>query len=111
METPSSPTIFTPALLERLRSWEGRAEVAEDVVSIASARGLAATLGHADGGPDAGAELAPLWHWLFFAPRVPQQELGVDGHPLVGGFMPPVPLPRRMWAGGRIRIRIRRWMR
>jgi len=42
----------------------------------------------------------PLWHWLYFLPARPQSEIGPDGHPHRGGFLPPVPLPRRMWAGG-----------
>ncbi|MES2976115.1 MAG: MaoC family dehydratase N-terminal domain-containing protein [Pseudomonadota bacterium] len=99
----TEPTLFTQELLERLRGWEGRSEAAHDLISVSSAQGMAATLGLAGPGPDAGAELPPLWHWLFFAPRAPRQELGADGHPRVGGFLPPVPLPRRMWAGGRIR--------
>ena len=41
-------------------------------------------------------------HWLYFLPRAPQSGLGPDGHALRGGFLPPVPLPRRMWAGGRL---------
>ncbi|RYY75790.1 MAG: acyl-CoA dehydrogenase, partial [Comamonadaceae bacterium] len=49
-----------------------------------------------------GAELPPLWHWLYFLPRHRQSELGADGHAKLGGFLPPVPLPRRMWAGGRL---------
>jgi 3-methylfumaryl-CoA hydratase len=45
----------------------------------------------------------PLWHWLYFLPHARQSEIGPDGHPRRGGFLPPVPLPRRMWAGGRLR--------
>ena len=44
----------------------------------------------------------PLWHWLYFLPVSPMSEVGPDGHPKRGGFLPPVPLPRRMWAGGRL---------
>ncbi|MBA3771592.1 MAG: MaoC family dehydratase N-terminal domain-containing protein [Ramlibacter sp.] len=50
----------------------------------------------------AAAELPPLWHWLYFLPSARQSELGADGHPQRGGFLPPVPLPRRMWAGGQL---------
>jgi 3-methylfumaryl-CoA hydratase len=46
--------------------------------------------------------LPPLWHWAYFWTAAPQSELGPDGHPARGGFLPPVPLPRRMWAGGRL---------
>ena len=45
--------------------------------------------------------LPPLWHWLYFLPWAPRRELGADGHPGRGGFLPPVDLPRRMFAGGR----------
>jgi 3-methylfumaryl-CoA hydratase len=51
--------------------------------------------------PRPGDPLPPLWHWLYFLPLHRQSELGPDGHAKRGGFLPPVPLPRRMWAGGR----------
>src|SRR6185295_14759388 len=46
--------------------------------------------------------LPPLWHWIYFTPKTPAREIGADGHPRRGGFLPPVSLPRRMWAGGRL---------
>ena len=49
--------------------------------------------------PPAGTPLPPLWHWLYFLPLHRQSEIGPDGHAKRGGFLPPVPLPRRMWAG------------
>ena len=60
-----------------------------------------------DGAPEgpalgAGDALPPLWHWLYFLEARPAPELGPDGHAARGGFLPPVPLPRRMWAGGRV---------
>ena len=61
---------------------------------------MAATMGVAV--PQEGAPLPPGWHWTWFNEAKPAGELGRDGHPKLGGFMPPVPLPRRMWAGGRI---------
>ena len=51
----------------------------------------------------AGDALPPGWQWLFFNPVAPRGELGVDGHPKRGGFLPPIELPRRMWAGSRLR--------
>ena len=48
-----------------------------------------------------GDELPPLWHWLYFLDSEKISRLGRDGHPEKGGFLPPVTLPRRMWAGGR----------
>jgi 3-methylfumaryl-CoA hydratase len=49
--------------------------------------------------------ILPLWHWLYFLPSHRQSEIGADGHAKRGGFLPPVPLPRRMWAGGRFEFR------
>jgi 3-methylfumaryl-CoA hydratase len=84
----------------QLQDWIGRTETTEDVVTPAPVRMLRATL---DLPPDdVPAELAPLWHWLFFLPLARQSQLGADGHPRRGGFLPPVPLPRRMWAGGQM---------
>ena len=88
---------------EGFESWVGRVEEAGDTVTPGQAQSLAATL---DLGPDAtvaaGDPLPPLWHWLAFLPKAPMTELGPDGHPRRGGFLPPVPLERRMWAGGRL---------
>ena len=88
--------------LERLREWIGRTEEATDLVSAAPLRGLAALLDRAGPEPAAGAEVPPGGHWLYFLPAAPQAEIGPDGHPLRGGFLPPVALPRRMWAGSRL---------
>lgn len=100
-DTPS-PIRIDPQLLAQLRSWEGRSETQRDQIAAAPIRGLSATLDRRDYSPAAGDELPPLWHWLYFLPQAPQQNLGEDGHPRKGGFLPPVPLPRRMWAGGRL---------
>jgi 3-methylfumaryl-CoA hydratase len=83
-------------------AWVGRTETVEDLVSPAPVRLMRATLDHAPG--DAGDVLPPLWHWLYFLPGERQSNIGVDGHPRRGGFLPPVTLPRRMWAGGRLRF-------
>jgi 3-methylfumaryl-CoA hydratase len=90
---------ITPDLVAHLRSWEGRTESLHERLAPAPAQGLAALLDRDDGTP---TELPPLWHWLYFLPRARQGDLGADGHPRLGGFLPPVPLPRRMWAGGRL---------
>ena len=84
-----------------LRSWIGRQEVVHDRVSRFPVAALSATLDREDAAPAAGDALPPLWHWLYFLPTARQSVLGDDGHPARGGFLPPVPLPRRMWAGGR----------
>ena len=81
-----------------LTAWEGRTESAADVVAPTPARALAATLDVS--APE--SVLSPLWHWLYFLPLAPASEIGPDGHPRRGGFLPPTTLPRRMWAGGRL---------
>jgi 3-methylfumaryl-CoA hydratase len=86
-----------------LKTWEGRSEERHDVVAAAPVHGLAAMLDLACEARSSDGVLPALWHWLYFLPRTPQSELGADGHPKLGGFLPPVPLPRRMWAGGRLR--------
>ncbi len=90
------------ATLAHLQTWQGQSEVLEDLVTPAPLRALSATLDRDDPLPQAGTELPPLWHWLFFLPHHRQSEIGPDGHAKRGGFLPPVPLPRRMWAGGRL---------
>jgi 3-methylfumaryl-CoA hydratase len=88
-----------------LRAWIGRRETVHDVARVAPALGLAATLDRPDliaRLPTPGAVLPPAWHWLYFLPTALQSTLGPDGHPTRGGFLPPVTLPRRMWAGSRL---------
>jgi 3-methylfumaryl-CoA hydratase len=63
---------------------------------------LAATLDRRDPEPAVGDAIPPGWHWLYFLETTPASELGPDGHKKRGGFLPPVTLPRRMWAGGRL---------
>ncbi|MSQ51741.1 MAG: acyl-CoA dehydrogenase [Betaproteobacteria bacterium] len=82
-----------------LQDWIGRSETLEDAVTAAPFSALSATLDRDPGRPAVGTELPPLWHWLYFLPMHRQSEIGPDGHAKRGGFMPPVTLPRRMWAG------------
>ncbi|MGA1826797.1 FAS1-like dehydratase domain-containing protein [Microbacterium sp.] len=81
-------------------AWVGASEVASDTADRSSTAGLSALLDYPTG--HAGDRLFPLGHWLHFRPTERQSGLGEDGHPALGGFLPPVPLPRRMWAGSRI---------
>ena len=87
----------------RLQDWVGRTEAREDVVAAGRVKGLAATL-DLDQAPRTGEPLPPGWHWMFFntASAALARDIGADGHPKRGGFLPDVPLPRRMWAGGRL---------
>lgn len=88
--------------IDHLRSWIDRTESVHDVASVVPLRALSATLDRDDGATDLGTEIPPCWHWLYFLPLHRQSELGSDGHARRGGFLPPVPLPRRMWAGSRL---------
>ena len=91
------------AALAHLQSWQGKSETTPDTATAAPVRALSATLDRDDPAPVPGTPVPPLWHWLYFLPHARQSEIGPDGHPKRGGFLPPVPLPRRMWAGGRLR--------
>ncbi len=90
--------------LEFLKSWEGKQEVLEDDITLFPARALAAALDH-DVLPEKGDNLPTFWEWLYFLPTPRGAMTGADGHPAKGGFLPPVPLPRRMWAAGEAKIR------
>ncbi|MFZ1431301.1 MAG: MaoC family dehydratase N-terminal domain-containing protein [Geminicoccaceae bacterium] len=85
-----------------LRQWIGIPKDDRDVLAVRHARLMAATLDLAPSALYPGAPLPPLWHWLYFLDGLPPRELGRDGHPARGGFLPPVPLANRMWAGGRV---------
>ena len=88
--------------LQHLREWIGRVERRTDAVAVTPIAAMSATLDRDDAEPLPGDDVPNLWHWLNFTPRTPQSDIGVDGHAKLGGFLPPVPLPRRMWAGGRL---------
>ena len=82
-----------------LQDWIGHTEVVNDIATATPYAALSATLDYADTArPAPGTSLPYLWHWLYFLPIYAQSEIGEDGHAKRGGFMPPVPLPRRMWA-------------
>jgi 3-methylfumaryl-CoA hydratase len=87
--------------IDRLRGWIGKTESRSDRVTLTPIAALSSTLDRDDPFPKEGDPLPPLWHWLYFLPIHRQSELGPEGHAKRGGFIPPVPLPRRMFAGGR----------
>jgi len=88
--------------IDTLKQWVGKTETLHDQVTSAPLQALAATLDRDDPPPQPGGEVAPCWQWLYFLPLHPLSRIGPDGHPKRGGFLPPVPLPRRMWAGSRL---------
>lgn len=90
------------AAIRHLEQWIGRTETLHDLICAAPLRGLSATLDRDDEAPAEGDAVPPLGHWLYFLPQALQSQIGPDGHPKRGGFLPPVLLPRRMWAGGRL---------
>ncbi len=90
--------------LEQLKQWIGQRESAVDYVTIPAVHRLAATLDRDDPMPKFGDTLPVGWHSILFPRVVRQSQIGADGHPQRGDFLPPVPLPRRMFAGKRITI-------
>lgn len=88
--------------MEALESWVGRSESGEERLDPGRAEALRTTLESLDPPLAEGAALPELWHWIYFWNSAPLSELGPDGHAARGGFLPPVPLPRRMWAGSRV---------
>ena len=82
-----------------LTDWVGRSERVSDTATPTPYAALSATFDREAERPVPGTSLPPLWHWLYFLPLYRQSEIGADGHAKRGGFLPPVPLPRRMWAG------------
>lgn len=87
-----------------LQDWVGNTEEIEDRIYPTPVRALAQTLDYADMELNAGDVLPALWYWLYFLPLVPMSGIGPDGHPKRGGFLPPVALERRMWAGSTIKF-------
>jgi len=85
-----------------IKAWVGRREEGLDWISPNRVAIWNATLDRDDPFPQAGDPVPPGFHWTLFPPLTRQSQLGPDGHPRRGGFLPPVTLPRRMWAGGRL---------
>ena len=88
--------------IDHLRQWIGRSQEATDTVTAQLVKGLRATLFQEVGEPKKGDAAPFTVHWCLAQPVFPMSMLGPDGHPTRGGFLPPVPLPRRMWDGGEI---------
>ncbi|ACA95996.1 MULTISPECIES: FAS1-like dehydratase domain-containing protein [Burkholderia] len=88
--------------IAHLQQWTGRTEQVHDQVTVVPMNALGALLDRDDPPAAPGDDLPPLWHWLYFLPVPRQSMIGLDGHPKRGGFLPPVDLPRRMWAGSQL---------
>lgn len=88
----------------RFEDWIGRAESRTDIITTVPIQALSATLDRDDPTPRSGDPLPLLWHWLFFLPLTRSSALGEDGHERLGSFLPPVSLPRRMYAGGQVDV-------
>ena len=89
---------------EILSQWVGNREEKKDRIDAKPANFLKATLNHEGAIYKEGDNLPPVWHWMYFLDAAPMNRLGRDGHPALGNFLPPVALPRRMWAGGHLRF-------
>lgn len=87
-----------------ISEWVGRTETVHDTLAPAQALAVAAMFDDPNLTAQVGDAIPALWQWFYFLPRAPQSRLGDDGHPEKGGFMPPISLPRRMFAGARVRI-------
>jgi 3-methylfumaryl-CoA hydratase len=92
------------AAMPELRTWIGRRQVVDDEIALTTVRRIAAMLDQDPAGFVSGTELPPHWFSMFFHNNAMQRDIGPDGHPNKGIFLPPIPLPRRMGAGRRVRI-------
>jgi 3-methylfumaryl-CoA hydratase len=90
--------------IDSLQTWVGNTETHTDQITPVPVAALSAALDRNDPFPRPGDPLPPFWHRLYFLTICRQSELGPDGHTRRGGFLPPVPLPRRMFAGGRMQF-------
>ncbi len=86
----------------QLSDWIGRQERTTDFINPSHVRKIASALEAA--APESGEALPPLWQWALFVEPAPLDELGEDGHPRRGGFLPPAENRNRMWAGGRLQF-------
>ena len=85
---------------KKLLEWINKTTEAEDTIRLQPANFMEATLNKPPKLKE-GDNLPPLWHWVYFLEAKPESDLGRDAHPKKGDFLPPIQLPRRMWAGGR----------
>lgn len=87
-----------------ITEWVGKTEVVHDSLSVTQAQAAAVMFDARNVTLSERSALSSLWQWFYFLPRAPQSLLDIDGHPVRGGFLPPVALPRRMFAGSRVQM-------
>ena len=87
-----------------LQGWIGRSRVTRDTIDANQLAKIAATLDCPVPALDKATFLPPGWHWAFFPDITPLSGIGRDGHQALGEFLPPITLPRRMWASGDLNI-------
>lgn len=85
-----------------ISDWIGREQVVTDTIDLNRAQAMSATLNSPANSLQSGTALPHLWHWLYFWELTQHDGLANDGHAKRGGFLPPIELPRRMWAGGQL---------
>lgn len=85
--------------IDHLRTWIGKQDRGSDIITAELLKRFRATL---SGYTELTTQLPLGIHWCLAQPAITPDGLGVDGHPAKGGFLPPVPLPRRMWASSRL---------
>lgn len=93
---------MSAATAETWGRWVGRSERLRDTIAPGRAQAMQATLDDPEPPLHPGDALPPLWHWAYFWSPTPTASLGPDGHAARGDFLPPIDLPRRMWAGSRV---------
>ena len=98
----ATPGTTNPGGSGAFQDWLGRSEEAFDTITASPLARFNATLDRDDPKPQHNDPLRPGAHWLYFLPTTHQSELGPNGNPQVGDFLPPIDLPRRMWAGGKL---------
>jgi 3-methylfumaryl-CoA hydratase len=93
---------MTATNLDLLRQWIGREQTQHDILTPRALASYEAILDPARNFPQRSSAVPVTIHWCLAPPLVPMSGIGADGHPARGGFLPPVPLPRRMWASSEI---------
>ena len=90
--------------METLRPWIGRVRTVEDDIGLMAVKRAAGAFDMDPENFKRGTELPPHWFGIFFAETVRQSDIGPDGHPNKGIVLPPIPMPRRMGAGRRVKV-------